>query len=264
LLESFLNFLQENKETLKLFLDFWEVLLILVAIYVTTTPTIKHMIIGYRWQSFFLTFGVVLAAMGKLFKPAGSDWNAGAGWFIVPIALLPLALSLFIRPVLARATLSAPLGNLFRADKRHQLETEAERIWLSQLMRRNRQYHIGIAIILVIIAFGVAFMVASNFSPSGRIGLAVSLALHLIGLYNMIIKQDIISQVIGLLTMDHGLYLAVVKIVTIPVPASAFVIGLYGYTLITLFILLFLLPKVRSVTESIDLSVIADTTELKG
>jgi len=260
--ESFLNFIQENKETLKLFLDFLEVLLILVAIYVTTTPTIKHMIVGYRWQSFFLTFVVVLAAMGKLLKQEANDWNAG--WFIVSIALLPLALFLFIRPVLARATLSAPLGNLFRADKRYQLETKAERIWLSQLMRRNRQYHIGIAIILVIIAFGVAFMVASNFSSSERIGLAVSLALHLIGSYNMIIKQDIISQVIGLLTMDHGLYLAVVKIVTIPVPASAFVIGLYGYTLITLFILLFLLPKVRSVTESIDLSVIADTTELKG
>ncbi|MBK8050830.1 MAG: hypothetical protein IPK16_29235 [Anaerolineales bacterium] len=97
-----------------------------------------------------------------------------------------------------------------------------------------------------------------------RVGLAVALALNLVGLFNMIIKQDIISQVIGLLIMDQGLYLAVVKIVKIPVPATYFVISLYFYTLITVFILLILLPKLRATAQSIDLTEIAHESDLKS
>ena len=91
----------------------------------------------------------------------------------------------------------------------------------------------------------------------------VSLSLHLIGLYNMVVKRDIISQVIGLLVMDHGLFLAVVKIVAIPVPATFFVISLYFYTLITLVILLVLLPSVSRVA-GVNLSEIPASSELKG
>jgi hypothetical protein len=64
--------------------------------------------------------------------------------------------------------------------------------------------------------------------------------------------------------MYHGLYLAVVKIVEIPVPATFFVISLYFYTLITVFILVILLPRVRQVAGSIDLSEVSNQSNLKG
>ena len=80
----------------------------------------------------------------------------------------------------------------------------------------------------------------------------------------MVIRHDIISQVIGLLVMDHGLYLAVVKIVAVPVPATFFVISLYFYTLITLVILLVLVPQMRRRTNTIDLDEIAHNSTLEG
>ena len=97
-----------------------------------------------------------------------------------------------------------------------------------------------------------------------QIGLLTSLLLALSGLYNMVIKQDIISQVIGLLMMDHGLYLAVVKIVPVPYPATFFVIALYFYTLITVFILVILLPRVCDAVKSIDLTDVRARSDLKG
>ena len=99
--------------------------------------------------------------------------------------------------------------------------------------------------VLLLIAFLVPFTITSStFLLTERIGLAVSLTLHLAGLYYMTFPgRDIITQVVGLLVMDHGLYLAVVKIVEIPVPAAFFVISLYFYTAITIFILVILLPE---------------------
>ena len=80
----------------------------------------------------------------------------------------------------------------------------------------------------------------------------------------MVVKRDIISQVVGLLIMDQGIYLAVVKIIEIPVPADLFVLSLYFYTLITIFILVILLPEIRVRTDSIDLGEIARKSDLKS
>ena len=142
----------------------------------------------------------------------------------------------------------------------NEMERSAEREWLQQKPPGKRQY----AFVLFLILVFIAFLIASAFKPDVRIGLLVSLTLHLIGLYNMFAKRDIISQVIGLLIMDHGLYLAVVRIVEIPVPAALFVVSLYFYTVITMFILVILLPRLRQVTESIDLFEISEKSNLRG
>ncbi|MBK8050516.1 MAG: hypothetical protein IPK16_27475 [Anaerolineales bacterium] len=60
---------------------------------------------------------------------------------------------------------------------------------------------IGLLAIAVLVAYSVPPL---QFDMPARVGLAVALALNLVGLFNMIIKQDIISQVIGLLIMDQG------------------------------------------------------------
>jgi hypothetical protein len=77
-------------------------------------------------------------------------------------------------------------------------------------------------------------------------------------------KGDIIAQVIGLLTMDHGLYLAVVKIVAIPVPANFLILALYAYTLITVAFVVVIVPQVSHFTKSTDLEAVTRSSELKG
>lgn len=145
------------------------------------------------------------------------------------------------------------------------LEKDAEAEWQRRQTMQRGLGSLLVFPILVLVAFLIPYTIpAESFEPSERIGLAVSLALHLLGLFNMVVKRDIISQVVGLLIMDQGIYLAVVKIIEIPVPADLFVLSLYFYTLITIFILVILLPKIRLKTESIDLTEIALKSDLKS
>lgn len=238
------------------FLNFMEILLLFITLFITTTPIIDQMITYYRVQSGLVALITSLAVISH-------QQEDSLVILAILIAILPGSLALFIRPILARVTVQSPLADLFHAEKRAVLQTNAKQVWLSHQTQSTRQpgwQQITAMLLLVSLAFLIAFRILDI---SIQIGLAVSLALHLVGLYTMITREDIISQVVGLLVMDHGLYLAVVKIVDIQV-AGIFVLGLYFYTLITLFILFFLLPTVREKTASIDLSTITDSSKLKG
>ncbi len=265
-------------------LDLLEVLLLLTAFSITTAPSVKRMILTYRIQSTLLALVVGLTALTKSEQLKGNSDATTVLILILLIILLPIILAWVIKPLLVRATLSkerltivlfAPtLQRIIRpfvtrsvktsVDRSmlryNEMERSAEREWLQQKPPGKRQY----AFVLFLILVFIAFLIASAFKPDVRIGLLVSLTLHLIGLYNMFAKRDIISQVIGLLIMDHGLYLAVVRIVEIPVPAALFVVSLYFYTVITMFILVILLPRLRQVTESIDLFEISEKSNLRG
>lgn len=294
-------------------LNLLEVLLVICALLVTTSSSVKQAILVYQWQCLLLAVVVTITAIGKTPEMSLSGGQSGleAVFLILLIALLPGLLLVIIRPLLHRATLATPslstaddlkmilvaiirplleltyrLRSLYpsrsdttphaqsgfsrRIEERlvryRALERDAEIEWQS---RQTMQKGLGTLLlfpVLLLVAILVPFSIpqTASFEQSERVGLTVSLVLHLIGLYNMIVKQDIISQVIGLLIMDQGLYLAVVKIVEIPVPATLFVISLYFYTLITVFILVILLPKIREKTESIDLAEIARKSDLKS
>ncbi len=240
-----------------------EVALVITAFLVTTSDSIQKVITTYRIQCILLA--VVTGATAITRAPPGINLSVLIIFFIF-IFILPIMLAIFIELLLIRATVSDLPG--------HKPDADARQVWLKYKATRSTQAHSIWFLALVLLAFLIAFQIfASGLTPAGpsrallqqeRIGLMVFLALHLTGLYNLVIKHDIISQVIGLLTMDHGLYLAAVKIVAIPVPAGFFVLSLYFYTLITIFILVFLLPRVRRFTRTIDLSEIADSSHLKG
>ena len=74
-------------------------------------------------------------------------------------------------------------------------------------------------------------------------------------------KQDIISQNMGLLVMEHGLFLAAIKFIAIPSVSFAFIVSLFLYIFITLTILVFLLPELHQESRSIQ---VTDQVELKG
>jgi hydrogenase-4 membrane subunit HyfE len=230
-----------------------EIFLLVTALLITMTNSIKQVIVIYRLQCILLALVISLTAMTN---PKATDVAA----FIPFILFLPLLLALVIKPLLARATIA---GSSLKLALSHSETQEAERVWRSNDIAPSKSLR---DIIWVIAIVGLAVLVAfrPNIDSQLQMGVMVSLSLHLIGLYNMIFKRDLISQVIGLLIMDQGLYLAVIKIVAIPIPAALFVVSLYFYTLITLFILVFLLPRVRFSTGTTDLSKIAQDSNLEG
>lgn len=236
--------------------------LLVTALFITISSSIGRVIGTYRLQSLLLAVVTGLAALNQLLQGA-TGTGTGAG-FVGLIVLLPLALFGGVRYLLARATVPHMPGTRKGVDDaRH----EAERVWREASEKAVTVRPADVAAFLGLA--GVAFLVAYQIFPTqsadwDQIGLMVSLSLHLTGLYNMVFKRDIISQIVGLLVMDHGLYLAVVKVVPITQLAIFFVISLYFYTLITMAILVFMLPQVRRVTEQIALDEISRRSELKG
>lgn len=276
-----------------------EILLVIGALMVTISDSVKQAITWYQLQCVLLAIVTTATAAPK---------SGAAVGLILGIAFLPFLLAITIRPLLHFATLPTPgasvievtrmlfaavvgpgLEKLFslsqgtrrsplespsaskllpqqiaeRLARYRSLERDAEIEWQSrQSMHKNLRPLLLFPVFVLLAVLVPSNIVEVDFVLTERVGLAVSLALHLIGLYNMVVKRDIISQVIGLLIMDQGLYLAVVKIVEIPVPAQFFVMSLYFYTLITVFVLAVLLPKIKETTGSIDLADIARTSDL--
>lgn len=235
-----------------------EIALLVTALMITVSASVNRVIATYRLQSWLLAAVTGLAALTELIR---QQRLAIFIVFVGMVVLLPVALAIGIRPLLIRATARTEPGRLVPSAA---AQADAERVWRDSSETAVVTRSVDVIAFLGVMA--IAFLAASRLAqePARQIGLLVSLALPFAGLYNMLAKRDIISQIIGLLVMDHGLYLAVVKVVEIPTPAIYFVISLYFYTLITMAILLFMLPQVRRVTGQIDLDEIARQSELKG
>lgn len=240
-------------------LDPLEIFLLITTLLISTSSSVVRIIQNYQVQSYLLAF----ITGGTVFIAFMEEPRLDTFFLIFVIMILPIGLALLINFILARATLGSVQHRFSLSAIERQ---EAHYIW-----RRNEtttSIRIREAMVfgsLVTLAFLVAFQFdIDTFQTTQRIGLMVSLTLYLVGLYNMIIKRDIISQVIGLLIMDHGLYLAVVKIVAIPTPAYYFVLGLVFYTLITLTILIVVMPELRRRTNSINLDEIMEKSNLEG
>jgi hydrogenase-4 membrane subunit HyfE len=283
-------------------LTFLEITLIFLAFLITRSDSIPAIIRNYQAQSLVIAAALAISVLLKIHQQTPEGYqiyrvmNAAT---VAAVFILPLILMASIRQVLMLATLSnLPRGINNWLSKFWRLSTEERRevelTWRNtelatlpsaaaggkdspaappprpSLFFRNRtaqdMFFFGV---LVAVAFLVAYQI---FPQNGQdrdpaTGLAVALGLHLVGLYNTISKRDIISQVIGLMVMDHGLYLAVTKIVSVPVPANFFIIALYMYTVITILILVLMIPQVIRKTgegglKTIDLDVIASTSPL--
>jgi hydrogenase-4 membrane subunit HyfE len=252
-------------------LVFFEVALLFLTLMVTTRDTIRQTIAWYRVQCFFLMGATGLAAWVKSIEVIASSGRVTSTLLMlnVAIAFLPFALGWSIFWVFERATLfvdttakpssgvrdnTAPHHRIDRIWQPFRLTAAQRRrvdlIWQKQDVKVSPNRRDKLAFVALL---GIALLVAFLIIPeSGQgvkrtedaIALAVCLCLHTVGLYNMVFRRDIITQAVGLLIMDHGLYLAVVKIVAIPVPAAVFVTALYFYTVITLITLLFMIPQV--------------------
>lgn len=234
-------------------------LMVLVALTISAATTLTQMILLYRMQAALLALVVLLTAFT----------GHPARYPVAFVAVLPAALALFIQHLLGRATLAepadqddagAPRGSRARLRRAwHGLSgapDKAEPTWLQHgRSRRSGAVSAGIDIALIALAMLAAYRLVGLAVPAhARPSVAVSIAPLPPGLSTMSNKQDIIAQTIGLLVMEHGLFLAAVQVVP-PTLATAFVVSLFCYVAITLTILVWILPVLHRSSRSIDVSV---------
>jgi hydrogenase-4 membrane subunit HyfE len=239
-----------------------EIVLLGFTFFVVIAKTIRATILHYQLGA------LALAVLTPLMAIVRSNASLDYAYLYILIPLLPLALVVLVHPLLARATLLTSRHRL-RIDREE--VREANRIWLkssSNEQPRIRFRDVGAFILLVFFSFEIVNRINLSLFEEMQmnfqiIGLVAALSLYLIGLYNMLIKRDIISQVIGLLVMDQGLYLAMVDLVDLSI-AGIFVVAFYFYTLITIFVMVLLLPRLRRATRSLELKEISGNSQLEG
>lgn len=269
-------------QILPIFVAFAEILLVVTAFWITTRREIPQVIRAYRWQSLLLAFATAFIIANKLSKQREKLFGEGlleqieyrpASPFgdvivVVFIAALPLVLAVYIQRILAGATVYESVGLRWiftphaLKQKNSTISNQAIAVWLKPRYKVSKRV-VLLFFSLLMLSFAIVFF-GINIKIDTRLGLAVALILHLTGLYNARVRKDVISQMIGILTMDQGMLLAIVKMVNFPTPAILFVLALYFYTGITLLLLFVILPSLRRIHQTIDLDEIATKSELRG
>jgi hydrogenase-4 membrane subunit HyfE len=239
--------------------------LIIIALWISAATTLKLMVRLYQAQAWMLTVVVLVTALEPGRKPVALGL----------LAMLPATLAIVVPPLLARASLAS--GPRLRWPSRNPREMirwiaqqreaprNAELTWLQQgRSRLPGSVSAAIDMSLIAVAVLIAYRLANGASTALEAevvpSLAVAIALLLQGLFTMTNKKDIISQIIGLLVVEHGLFLAAVRVAP-PALAYLFVLSLFFYVLVTLTILLWILPELHRASESMEVS---GNTELKG
>lgn len=247
-------------------IDILSIAMVPVALAIVAVGAIHRMIQFYRVQCLILASLTLLTAL----NPEEQDFTTRA--LLVAFAfLIPGLLAYIIEPLLAQATVPVPAGGtvrlrhsflrLFSPNYAEETRNAVERalpVWLEHGLAPSRQ--IGSVIVslgLTALAYTAAISLPGKTSNPE---IAVSLILLLLGIFTMINRRDLISQVMGLLVMDHGLFLAAVRVIE-PTLIPIFVISLFLYILITLVILVLLLPELHSASGTIEVS---EQNQLQG
>jgi len=254
--------------------------MLIMGLMLSLTRAVHRMIPYYQFQCIGLAVITFLTAI-ELRENIGASISVGV--FVV----IPILLAIFIEPLLAQATVSENIPvrqrllRLFDWSIRPHARQQAMLAWLH--IRRSRRGTLAILtidLVLLTLAFITAFTLAgtsslvspataflkvssagSGLSPINIMALAVAFSLLLLGLSTMINSEDIISQVIGLLVMEQGMFLAAVRLLPSSTMRIFFIAGLFLYIIITLTILVFLLPELHYTSGSLDID---QQTRLKG
>ncbi len=240
-------------------------LMVLMALGIASAKMQRYMIRLYQIQSLLLALITLLTAIGES-SPA-TLWHTNS-----LLTVIPIALAIIVPPSLARATIpltdkppisaANPLNwTVWVKYLWHTLPRQARKYTINAMPAQQNivlslSVNLGLTIAAFIIAFGL-----SETPFIDNTSLAVSIALLLLGLSTMIHQQNITAQVMGLLMMEHGMFLAAIKAGALHALAWVFVFSLFFYIIITLTILLYLLPQLRQAATSLNVD---DQRELKG
>lgn len=222
---------------------------IATALYNASTRRLQGKINGYRLQILALALLAVIKAIQQ------ADL-----WFL-GVALILIIQFIIIERLVAGVTNVEPRqpGQSFRSFLHERLDIlKARSIWLenspenrpnANIVRTNPLTPLSVSGVLVIAAYFVASQVVprvENFN-----GLVASLALLLVGLFIMINSYDTLAQMMGLLVMENGLFLAAVIVINDSNLLLAFLVSMFAWYLLTLIILVMFLPRLRQSSHSI-------------
>jgi hydrogenase-4 membrane subunit HyfE len=203
------------------------------------------------------------------------------------LAFLPLLFFFIIESLLAQATVQDQITLWTRVKNSFwgasEAIEEAHTKWLTA--HYGPSSHIIVFFSLVFVAIAYLFSFGLIKEPNGLAGslsllfglikepngLAGSLSLLMVGLIIMVFKKDIISQIIGLLVMEHGMFLAAIRVLPkssfSPSISILFVVSLMFYLGITLMMLLMLLPEIHKQSDSLkieDQKILSDANSEEG
>jgi hydrogenase-4 membrane subunit HyfE len=236
--------------------------MLILAFRITTAQTVYYMIPLYRFQSWFLALVTLLVALTP------TEERNLPHLIVGPFVVIPLILAYVIEPLLAQATAQEDVTvqqrfrRLLTREDRQEARRLALPVWLqSRPAQRGALLTLSIDLVVILLAYAIAFGLLGETYPVQANSLAISIALLLLGLSAMTNKQDIISQVMGLLVMEHGMFLAGINVIAIPPVTAIIVFGLMVYIIVTLIILVVLLPELHRLSDSIE---IEDQEQLKG
>jgi hydrogenase-4 component E len=127
-------------------------------------------------------------------------------------------------------------------------------------IRREIEPFVNVPLSVIISGFLtlLAYMVAEPFQPHspaialGRNTLPVAIALFLIGFFMMINRRKALTQVLALLTLENGLFLAAISL-TYGMPLIVEV-GIFFDVLVAAMILAILVYRIRETFDSMDVS----------
>ncbi len=240
------------------------ILALLTAVYSAFINRLRSKISSYRLQTFALAILVLLKA-----GPANS-------WFY-GIASILVVQTIVISRLLAYVTNAEerqPGQSWLSAQWKRSNTIKARSAWLeydpehdpkTNIVRANPLTSLIFSSAFIIFAYFVAFYVAQSLVTSNSkiapqlpgstlvYGLGASLALLLVGLFIMINAQEILSQTMGLLVMENGLFLAAVIVIPTdnPLLAEAFWVTMFAWYTLTWVILIIFIPRLRQFSRSI-------------
>ncbi|ACL22291.1 hydrogenase-4 component E [Desulfitobacterium sp. LBE] len=162
----------ENLQQLVLFA------LLALGLYIVGCVKLKKALMGWTWQAVFLSALIFLEGVKE------SEWE------ILAIALLSLLVKGGVIPWVLKRT----------ADLSH---TQ----WVGEVFL-HRTSSLVAAAALTILAYAITQPLLSLVEPALRNGLAIAFALLFYGLLLMVIRKVALVQVVGILLIDNGIFLA--------------------------------------------------------
>lgn len=245
-------------------LEFFDLVVVGMAIYSAVRGSLESKLNTYIWQC------VVLVAIATIV--GGLDRA-----FLLAILIFVARISI-IQPAMAWATLNklerdnALSGEDATSQQGYfwlarllaktvfkpfvQMYYRAKFYWMEYGRTRASSVWTLFACLLLI---GLSYLTASRVEQIGSIdhtqpyavGLGASLSLVLIGLFAMINERDMPSQIVGLLTMENGLFLAAAVVIAGSLGAvTYFFFTMVAYFILTLVVLAVFVPRVQASSKS--------------
>ena len=180
---------------------------------------------------------------------------SGNGWSIL-LTMIPIGFAVFVTPLANYIFDPAPITPL-------SIQRRITRLLLSQrkypystvlepLPVWQRIIYALLGLSLIALIFAATPYLSALGSKSSSLSLPAALVLVIVGICTWLVRRDLISQAIGLLVMDEGLFLLSESVVHRTELTVVLLIVLFLYLLVPFTCLLLVIPRLGQTTLKLD------------